>query len=61
MAITRQDYKYVHNTLDRRENKQSDGSLGVGSVVKNLLPELRQENIYNPNYTEYYGNDLNNK
>lgn len=61
MAITRQDYKYVHNTLDRRVNKQSDGSLSVGSVVKNLLPELRQENIYNPNYTEYYGDDLSSK
>lgn len=61
MAITRQDYKYVHNTLDMRSNKQSDGSLGVGSIVKNLLPELCQENIYNPNYTEYYGSDTKNK
>lgn len=61
MAITRQDYKYVHNTLDIRSNKQSDGSLGVGSIVKNLLPELCQENIYNPNYTEYYGSDTKNK
>lgn len=55
MAMTREDYKYVHNTLGGITNKIDDGTLKIGSKVNNLLLELSDENIYNANYPEYYG------
>jgi hypothetical protein len=61
MAINRQDYQYIRNTIPGQQNQISDGSLGVGSKVTNLLLELKEENIFNPNYAEYYGSiDENN-
>jgi hypothetical protein len=32
----------------------SDGSLGLGVRVNNLVLELKEKNIYNPDYTDYY-------
>ena len=55
MAINRQDYQYIRNTIPGQQNQISDGSLGIGSKVTNLLLELKEENIFNPNYTLYYG------
>lgn len=55
MAINRQDYQYIRNTIPGQQNKISNGVLAVGEKVTNLLPELKETNIYNPNYTEYYG------
>ena len=43
MAIDRKDYQYIHNTLK------------VGSKVKNLLVELKEENIWNGDFPDYYG------
>ena len=55
MAITRQDYKTIKNTLVGLGTKQDDGALKEGSSVLNLLPDLDESSIYNPSYSDYYG------
>lgn len=56
MAINRQDYQYIRNTTPNSyQSKSSDGTLEVGVSVNNLVPELNDKNVYNPNYTEFYG------
>lgn len=55
MAINRQDYQYIRNTIPGQQNKISDGSLGIGSKVTNLLLEINENNVYNPDYADYYG------
>ena len=45
MAIDRKDYQYIHNTLSKNSIVSNDNSLKVGSKVKNLLVELKEENI----------------
>lgn len=55
MAINRQDYQYIRNTIPGQQNKISDGTLEVGVTVKNLVPELSDKNVFNPNYPEFYG------
>lgn len=54
MAITRQDYKFIHNTLEKGSGKQDDGELKLGAVVKNLITDLSLENIINMECPEYY-------
>lgn len=49
MAINRQDYQYVKNTLPTTISKVSDGSLQVGDVVVNLIPPLKDYQILNEN------------
>ena len=61
MAITRQDYQYIRNTLPNGTSKNSDGTLTIGETVTNLVPELSEKNLYNPNYTDYYGTDKEDK
>lgn len=39
MAITRDDYRYIHNTL-LTSSETKDGELKIGSYINNLLPEL---------------------
>ena len=55
MAINRQDYQYIRNTLPTNKNKMSDGSLGIGVQVQNLIVELNQDNVFNQYYPEFYG------
>ena len=45
MAIDRKDYQYIHNTLEKKSITNNDNTLKVGSKVKNLLVELKDENI----------------
>lgn len=63
MAINRQDYKCIYNSFSKTQNKEVTNELGIGSVVKNLVVDLNEENIYNPNFPDYYGTDgsLQNK
>jgi hypothetical protein len=49
MAINRQDYQYVKNTLPTSISKVSDGSLQVGDVVVNLIPPLKDYQILSRN------------
>lgn len=49
MAINRQDYQYVKNTLPTAISKVSDGSLQVGDVVVNLIPPLKDYQILSRN------------
>ena len=60
MAINRQDYQYVYNTLPSEKILQDDGTLKVGAVVENLLPRLGDDTAYVP-YMEYYANKDPNK
>lgn len=55
MAITKQDYRYVHNTLNKTQNYQGDNELKIGVKVSNLLPSMTDENIFNRSYSNYYG------
>ena len=55
MAITRQDYKYIHNTFGVGSDQQKTNKMQVGYCVTNLLAELSESNIYNPLFPEYYG------
>jgi hypothetical protein len=50
----REIYRYVQNTLPLSSNKQDKGMLKPGSAVKNLLPELKEENIFNIGYWDFY-------
>lgn len=59
MAINRQDYKCIYNSFSKTQNKETTNELGIGSVVKNLVVDLNEENIYNPNFPDYYGTDGN--
>lgn len=54
MAITRNDYKYIHNTLPKREVERDDGTLKVGAAVKNLITPLNDATVYNPSFPEFY-------
>ena len=45
MAIDRKDYQYIHNSLDKTSVVSNDNSLKVGNKVKNLLLELKEENM----------------
>ena len=56
MAIDRKDYQYIHNSLGKNSIASNDNSLKVGSKVKNLLIELKEENIWNGDFQDYYGN-----
>ena len=56
MELNNQYYKYIYNTLPKNKQQQGDSDLKIGSVVKNLVPDLIEENLHNPNYTEFYGN-----
>lgn len=56
MAIDRKDYQYIHNTLEKKSIASNDNTLKVGSKVKNLLVELKEENIWNGDFPDYYGN-----
>ena len=55
MAIDRKDYQYIHNTLEKKSIASNDNTLKVGSKVKNLLLELKDENIWNGDFQDYYG------
>ena len=55
MAIDRKDYQYIHNTLEKKSIISNDNTLKVGSKVKNLLVELKEENIWNTDFPDYYG------
>ena len=55
MAIDRKDYQYIHNTLEKKSITNNDNTLKVGSKVKNLLVELKEENIWNADFPDYYG------
>ena len=55
MAIDRKDYQYIHNTLEKKSIVSNDNTLKVGSKVKNLLIELKEENIWNGDFQDYYG------
>ena len=55
MAIDREDYQYIHNSLSKNSIASNDNSLKVGSKVKNLLVELKDENIWNRDFQDYYG------
>ena len=55
MAIDRKDYQYIHNTLEKKSITNNDNTLKVGSKVKNLLVELKEENIWNADFQDYYG------
>lgn len=55
MSITYQDYKYIYNSFADVKSKQDSEELKIGSVVKNLVVDLNQENIYNPTFNSYYG------
>ena len=63
MAINRQDYKCIYNSFSKTQNKETTNELGIGSVVRNMVVDLNEENIYNPNFPDYYGTDgsLQNK
>lgn len=63
MAINRQDYKCIYNSFSKTQNKETTNELGIGSVVRNMVVDLNEENIYNPNFPDYYGTDgsLENK
>ena len=54
MELNNQYYKYIYNTLPKNK-QQGDSDLKIGAVIKNLVPDLIEENLYNPNYTEFYG------
>lgn len=56
MAINRQDYQYIRNTLPEKENIIGDDSLTIGSKVNNLVVDLNKNTISNPYYIDYYGN-----
>jgi hypothetical protein len=55
MAINRQDYQYVKNTLPTSISKVSDGSLQVGDVVVNLIPPLKDYQILSKNQESLRG------
>lgn len=55
MAIGRKDYQYIHNTLEKKSIASNDNTLKVGSKVKNLLLELKEDNIWNGEFQDYYG------
>ena len=55
MAIDRKDYQYIHNSLSKNSIVSNDNTLKVGSKVKNLLVELKEENIWNGDFQDYYG------
>ena len=55
MAIDRKDYQYIHNSLGKNSVASNDNSLKIGSKVKNLLVELKEENIWNADFPDYYG------
>lgn len=55
MELNNQYYKYIYNTLPKNKQQQGDSDLKIGSVVKNLVPDLIEENLYNPNYKKFYG------
>lgn len=55
MAINRQDYQYIRNTIPGQQNPLSSNKLGIGVTVRNLVAEMTQSSIYNPNYVDYYG------
>ena len=57
MAINRQDYQYVYNTLPSEKIPQDDGTLKVGAVVENLLPLLGDDTVYNPELDYYADRD----
>ena len=46
MAIDRKDYQYIHNTLEKSSNINSNSRLKIGSQIENLLPEVKEENIW---------------
>lgn len=55
MAITRNDYKYIHNTLGKKQTSiADDGKLKLGAGVKNLLTPLDSNHLYNPVFSEFY-------
>ena len=54
MELNNQYYKYIYNTLPKNK-QQGDSDLKIGAVIKNLVPDLIEENLYNPNYTKFYG------
>lgn len=58
MAIDRKDYQYIHNSLSKNSIVSNDNTLKVGSKVKNLLVELKEENIWNGDFQDYYGSQL---
>ena len=41
MAIDRKDYQYIHNTLEKSSNINSNSRLKIGSQIENLLPEVK--------------------
>ena len=57
MAMDNQSYKYIYNSFSKTQNKQGTNTLSVGSTIQNLLVDLNENNIYNPNFTDYYGTD----
>lgn len=54
MELNNQYYKYIYNTLPKSK-QQGDSDLKIGAVIKNLVPDLIEENLYNPNYKKFYG------
>jgi hypothetical protein len=55
MAITRNDYKYIHNTLGKKQTSiADDGKLKLGAGIKNLLTPLDSDHLYNPVFGDFY-------
>lgn len=61
MAINRQDYQYIRNTIPGQQNKKSDSSLGIGEKISNIVVDLNQTNVHNSFYEEYYSEKLENE
>ena len=61
MAIDRKDYQYIHNTLEKSSNINSNSRLKIGSQIENLLPEVKEENIWNSDFQDYYGSEKPNR
>lgn len=56
MAMNKQDYQYVRNTLPSADSSILDNSLRVGSAITNLLPELKDNQVigmWNDNSIKY--------
>ena len=55
MAISRNDYKYIHNTLGKKQTSiADDGKLKLGAGIKNLLTPLDSNHLYNPVFSNFY-------
>ena len=51
MALTQNDYRSILGSL-RNSTGNGNGSLKVGSYVKNVITPLGEDTIYNPVYSD---------